>query len=86
MFESDPFHAFMLVDVFDNSAVEKATVSWTSEDVNRSGAIGLPFVHEKDMGTSRNVRVDGHREDELVILSVEIVEVVLIPRPRSTRV
>ena len=86
MFESDPFHALVLVDVFNNSVVEKVTVSGTYEDFNRTGAICLPFMHEKDMGTSRNVRVDGHREDELVVLAVEVVEVVLISRPRSTRV
>ena len=33
-------------------------------------------MHEKHMGSSRNIRVNRDGEDKLVVLSVEVVEVV----------
>lgn len=35
-----------------------------------------PFVHQQNVGPSTHVRVDCHREDEFVVLPVEVVEVV----------
>ena len=37
-----------------------------------------PLVHQQHVGSARDVRVDGHGEDELVVLAVEVIEVVLI--------
>ena len=35
------------------------------------------LVHQQRMRTSRDVGMNGHGEDELVVLSIEVVEVVL---------
>jgi len=35
------------------------------------------LVHEQDVWATRNVRVDGHGEDKLVVVGIEVVEVVL---------
>ena len=36
-----------------------------------------PLMHQKHMRSSRNIGVNGHWEDKLVVLAIEIVEVVL---------
>lgn len=38
---------------------------------------GLPFVHEKNMGSARNIRMNGHGEHELVVFSIEIIKMIL---------
>lgn len=35
-----------------------------------------PFMHQQHMRPSRNIRVDSNREDKLIILAVEVVEMV----------
>ena len=37
-----------------------------------------PLMHQQYMGPSRNIRMNRHREDEFIILAVEVVEMVLI--------
>lgn len=34
------------------------------------------LMHEQSMRTTRSIRVDGHGEDELVVLPVEVIEMI----------
>lgn len=52
-------------------------VSWLEHGKCRYEGVGSPFMHEKNMRTSRDIRVNGHGEDEFIVFPVEVIEVVL---------
>lgn len=67
----DPFDTLVAIDVFNDSKVMSENQKIMKPQIK------IPFVHQKNVGTSANIGVDGHWEDELVILAVIIVEVIL---------
>ena len=69
-----PLHALMLVDMLDDPSRQRSASMRTSETPEVLD--DLPFVHQNHMWPARDIGVDSHREDELVIFAVIVIEVV----------
>jgi hypothetical protein len=42
--------------------------------------LNQPLMHQQDVRSPRNVRMNGHREDKLIIFPIEVIEVILFCR------
>lgn len=72
-------------------SVSQQMISWCfSQCFSRQGPSRLslsvsPFMHKEHMRSPRNIRVNRHRKDKLIILAIKIVKVILFPSNQPTR-
>ena len=69
-----PFHTWLFADIF-NQPTEKIELK-AAPNYSICSKRDSPFQHENYMWMPTDIRMDGHRKAEVVILPVEVIKVV----------
>ena len=68
----NPLYAFVFVNVFNNPSKQSVFCrQWMKR------LLDGPFLHEQHVRASRHIWMDGHRENKLVVFSVEVIKLIL---------